>query len=270
MTDAEGASDRRLALTEYWKDKREGIVHRARPIWERALDRERVLANDAGFFTGAALIVDFIKMTMVDEDDIARRMIETAEFYLEQATERDELSSYASTGQHELGRGQRLKLLTMARWLKHRVLDRDAFRQAIEMKRGWNERIFGLQEWRETGFSLGEWMEELILIEEFQAAQEIHRKYWSNSGARRSPDAPEDVLELVARSPGNRGDASLHERAEASLDGLYRRVTDWASPGFRENDVLHDEKFVLAFIRGRYFKGEEDPIVLIKRMKFGE
>jgi len=75
---------------------------------------------------------------------------------------------------------------------------------------------------------------------------------------------------LVADGLGHPQDGERHDQAECALDDFYRSITNWGAPGFREADMPDDERLVYAHVRAKYFKGEEDPIRVIKRMKFSE
>jgi hypothetical protein len=259
----------RARLGRYWEEARIGIVHRLGPIRQRRLDRMRVLENNSCFITGNLLLAEFIELTMVDEDELARTVLETAHFYLATAIDRDELSTYVIAGQEVRGRAERLKSFTLARWLENRSLDLEALRQAVEMKREWSERAFAQKNWRALTLSLCEWMEELILLGEFVKAKNLCDTYYK-PGIRRSRTrwTPESVLFSVAAALAEPKDSEKRHEAETAIEKLYLKITDWGAPGFRENDVLHDERFIVAYIRAKYFKGEEDPIQIIKWMKF--
>lgn len=262
----------REALIAYWAKRHRGMLERSKPlIWERWLDRPRVLADNICFTVGASLLTVFVDLVIVNEDELAASVIDTAECYFRTAIERDDLSSYAMTGQEELGRAERLRLLTMARWFKERTLDQAAFRKSVDMKQGWNEHIFSLKEWRSTGFSLSEWIAEKIILEQFKEAMRLHLAYGGvGSSTGGSPQGPEGVLAMVAGSLDRPEDAKAANEAERHLDKFYRSITNWGAPAFREAEMLHEERFLYAYVRGKYFKGQGDPIQVIKRMKFSD
>jgi hypothetical protein len=264
---------RRAALAEYWEQQRSGMLERVKPlVWDRQLDRDQVLADNSCFMTGSLLLDSAIEVTLVDEDELATRMLDTSAFYIQTAIERDDIGAYARVGQIELGRANRLRLLAIIRWLKDRRLDQSLLGRAIQMKQEWNEAIFSLKDWKSTDFSLSEWQAENIILGDFDAAKAIYEQYYRQGriglAGKRSF---EDILGLVADVLGQpSGHPEERDEAELALDGFYRQITDWNAPSFRRADMLDVERFLYAYIRGKHFKDEEDPIRLIKRMKFGE
>jgi hypothetical protein len=263
-----GRKDRRAALAEYWNGRRFGMVERLKPLRDRYLDRDRILGENSCFQVSQSMFEDSINLTIVDEDDLARRMLETAEFYLQTAIERDDVGVHRTIGQVDLGRSVRLKHLIFVRWLRQRKLDLESFRESVNMKKEWNEQIFAQKNWRQTGFDLYEWMAELLILGGFEAAKRTYEKYIGKGKSSRGGRKPEDTLCLVADSLAHPDDTQRRDQAEATLDKLYSRLTDWTSES--QVRVLHEERLQFAYLRGKYFKGEEDPIRLIKRMKFGD
>jgi len=154
------------------------------------------------------------------------------------------------------------------RWLKDRKLDLDAFRQAVNMKQKWNEHVFSLKDWRETGFDLYQWMAEHIVLGDVPEAKRIYERYYGARILRRRSSTPEHTFYLVADSLAHPEDGQKRIQAETALDKFYGRLTDWA-PDFR-CDELPEDRLLYAYLRGKHFKGEEDPIRLIRRMKFSE
>jgi hypothetical protein len=130
-----GQEDRRVVLAEYWDNQRFGMLVRGKPLRDRDLDRNRVLAQNSCFMTSRTMLEDAVDLIMVDEDDLARRVLETAEFYLQTAIERDDVGAHRLVGQEVLGRSARLKFLTLVRWLRQRTLDLDSFRESVNMKK---------------------------------------------------------------------------------------------------------------------------------------
>jgi hypothetical protein len=248
------------------------MLTRLKPlVWDDLLDRSQVLTDNSCFMTGSLLLRSSIDLTIVDEDVLAAQMLETAEFYLETAIERDELSTYVLAGQEDLGRAERWKRLTLVRWLRTRALDVPAFRRALDMKQKWNQSIFSEKNWREMNWSLAEWIAEWILLGDFAEAKRICDTYYGKGGrAYWTGHTPEGTLGLVADGLANPEDEQRRHQAEHAMDDFYRRITSWGAPGFRETDMLDDERLLYAYIRGKFFKGEEDPLRVIKRMKFSE
>lgn len=263
---------RRSAFAAHWEKQRQGMLTRLKPlVWDDELDRRQVLADNACFMTGSLLLRSSIDLTIVDEDALAAQMLDTAEFYLQTAIERDELSTYALAGQEDLGRAERLKLLTLVGWLRTHRLDAAAFRQALEMKQKWNEAVFSEKDWREMNWSLSEWIAEWILLGEFDEAKRICESYHGKGGrAYWTGHTAEGTLGLVADWLAHPGDEQKGHQAERALDDFYRKITNWGAPGFREAEMLDDERLLYAYIRGKHFKGEDDPIRVIKRMKLSE
>ena len=205
-------------------------------------------------------------------DDIAHTCLDAAQSYLETAIQHDDLGNFRRFGQDELGAAQRLRSLVITRWLQSGELDSGGFRDAVLLKDGWNHRIFGLQQWRKTGFQLHEWLAEQIILGEYARARGIiDTYYWTQvpKDHKERPLPPEQVFALVADSLIAPDDLPLRRTADASLDAFYLEFTSW-SPDHDENAVPYDQKLLYAYIRGKYFKGIEDPIRLIKMMRFSE
>jgi hypothetical protein len=211
---------------------------------------------------------DSIDLTMVDEDELAARLLETAEFYLQTAIERDDVGAHRMVGQEVLGRSVRLKFLSLVRWLRQRTLDLDSFRESVNMKREWIAQV-APKRWGQTGFALHEWMAEQLILREFETAKQTYEKSRGKGVSSKARAKPEGTLYRVADSLEDLDDTLKHDDAEAALDKLYGHLTNWMA-GTRSGVVLHAERLPVAYLRGKCFKGEEDPIRLIKRMKFGE
>jgi hypothetical protein len=107
------------------------------------------------------------------------------------------------------------------------------------------------------------------MLGEFESAKQIYEKYRGKGVSTKARAKPEGTLYRVADSLEDPDDTLKHDDAEAVLDKLYGRLTNWMA-GTRSGVVLHTERLPVAYLRGKYFKGEEDPIRLIKRMKFGD
>ena len=207
---------------------------------------------------------------MVGEDHVAELVLATAEFYFQTAIERDELATYRMTGQEDLGRGVRLKLYCFARWFRERALDIEAFRLSCQMRQISYEESCALGDWRKAGFSLAEWMAEQLVLGEFEEAKRIYDRHSDRSIKRRTRDGRlERALYRVTESLMQPGDQRKQQEARRLLEGAYQDITAWGKPGFRPEDMSPCERFLYAYVRGRYFKNEEDPIRLIRWMKNG-
>lgn len=233
----------------------------------RWLDRPRILAEGTCFEVASILLVNAILAVIVDEDASAVTLLDTAEFYLEEAIRRDDLGNYRKLGQTELARSQRLRDLAIVRWIRDRQLNPEDFRAACAMKEQWNHAIFSKPDWRDTGFHLYEWMAEQIVLDEFQKAKDIADRYGVNGHALGR--GPEAAFALVAEAQLTPNNAELRKKAEAAVDSFYRGFTKWA-PGFRENEVPYDQKLLYSYVRGHFFKDVHDPVRLIKMMRFSE
>lgn len=219
------------------------------------------------------LLIEAIQQLIMDEDVRARTFLETAEFYLETAIERDDLAVYRRIGQVEVGRSRRLRDLVVVRWLLRGQLDLDEFKKSCEMKEDWNARLFASANWSESGFELHEWMAEQVVLGRAVRARQLADLYFIGGGAKLGVTETQrmgiEAFRAVANALMAGGEADLHEEAQARLDAFYEHFTNWG-PSFRENDVPYDEKLLYAYVRGKHFKGVEDPIRLIKLMKFSE
>jgi len=256
-------------LAKYWEEKRRRVLDARRNIWARRLDRDRVVADRSCFFTGNILLLEAIELLLLDEGDRAAKFLDTAEFYFEEAIRTDDLSNYGRTvGQEDLGRATRLAKLTLVRWIRDRNFDHALFQQACAMKEDWNTRLFSEKEWERTGFQLREWMMEKLILGQVVPAIAIYERYSKHAGAK-ADRSPEAVLHLVARYLADPKNLDARALAEQAIDALYSRVTKWMSgPG--KDDMFNDEKLLVAYLRGRYFKGIEDPVRLIKMMRLRE
>lgn len=238
-------------------------------VLDRWLDRQRVLEAKSTIATASAMLGQVMLLEIVDEDQLAEEMLETAEFYVQAGIERDEVDvPYRMMGTIEYGRAARFKLLTQIQWLRHRRLAVDQFRQAVEMERPFKEDVFWTDDWHDI--DLAEWMAEHIVLEEFEQARQLRSRYVKDSQAGGARGSPSAVLQIVAECLVRRDDQGVCNEAETALDRLYHKLTDWNAPGFRAADTTSVERFLHAYIRGKHFKNEEDPIRVIKRMKFSE
>lgn len=269
--DTRGAA-RRDDLHVYWLERRATVIEASKNLWPRWLDRTQTLNAPSCYGTARLLLTDAIQQLVMDEEARARTFLETAQFYLETAIERDDLAVYGRVGQVEVGRSRRLRDLVVVRWLLRGSLDLDEFRRSCEMKEDWNGRIFAAADWPETGFELHEWMGEQLVLGRAARARQLADLYFFGRGTtlevtelqRMGIEAFTAVADALA--PAERSDTN---RAEARLDTFYQYFTNWG-PDFKENDVPYDEKLIYAYVRGKHFKGVEDPIRLIKMMKFSE
>jgi hypothetical protein len=252
-------------LVKYWEEKRRRILEARKNVWTRRLDRDGVLASRSCFSTGTMLLLDAIDLILIDEDQRASTFLDTAEFYLREAIRTDDLSIYGRSGQVELGRATRVAKLTLVQWLQVRALDEAALRSACTMKEEWNRQLFSRRGWASTAFQLREWMTEKLVIGEFAGAIDVYRQYWHLAGVTRNRN-PETTLLVVAQYLAESHDNTKRSSAEQAIDTLYRRATRWTAQTLSD-DLLNDEKLLLAYVRGRYFKSVEDPIQLIKMMR---
>jgi hypothetical protein len=266
-TSSSDRDQRRRALETYWQQYRDGMIDSRSLVWGRWLNRERVLGSPAAIPTASAMVEQAMLFIVMDEDAIADEMLEAAEAYVHDGIARDEVDgAYRMMGTIEYGRAARFKLLIMIQWLRRRSLDVDGFRRALELERPFKQEFLASDEWHDS--DLAECMAEHLLLEEFEQAMQLHERY-ATTRKGRAKDASSMVLRQVAYCLANRVDASCAD-AEAGLDRLYHALTNWVGPGFREADLLLTERFLAAYVRAKYFKGETDPIRVLKRMKFSE
>jgi hypothetical protein len=258
-------------LEAYWRERREQILGARRSLWARRLDRDRVLEAGSCFFTGLVLFREAVELLLVEEDARALTFLDSAEFYLQTAIERDDLSHYGHIGQHDLGRSVRLRNLVLVRWIRYGRLEFEAFALACDMKRKWNEMIFSASDWRSSGFSLAEWIAEELILANLQEASRICGEFVrpDQSLGGRAKQRPEWVLWLVVAHLQDPRDDGRRSVAERALDELYGQITDWMGrPG--DDEILHDERLLYAYVRAKYFKNQENPIRIIKMMRLGE
>lgn len=264
---------RRDALHAYWLEKRATVIEASKNLWPRWLDRTRTLNAPSCYGTARLLLTDAIQQLIMDEEARAHSFLEAAQFYLETAIERDDLAAYGRVGQVEVGRSRRLRDLVIVRWLLMGTLDLDEFRGACEMKEDWNGRIFAAADWPETGFELHEWMGEQLVLGRAARARQLANLYFFDRGSALEVTVLQrmgiEAFTAVADALASGERSGLPGESEARLDAFYEHFTDWG-PSFRENEVPYDEKLIYAYVRGKYFKGVEDPIRLVKMMKFSE
>jgi hypothetical protein len=237
------------------------------------LAREEVGREGTYLEVADSLLTNAIMLLTLGADDLGHSCLEAGREYLETAVKRDDLGNFRRLGQEELGAAHRLRSLVITRWLQSGKLSVSRFRDAVLLKEGWNCRVFSQNDWKRTGFELHEWLAEQLILDEFGRAKEIaDRYYWSRVLARSHAGAaipPEEVFSVVAESLLLPGDRSLRRQAEAAVEGFYRDFTNWG-PDFDDNAVPYDHKLLYAYIRGRHFKGIEDPIRLIRMMRLSE
>lgn len=265
MNDSEDRSEQR-DLELYWK-ARWPIVSEARAaLWERRLDKARIVNDGSCFFTGSILLGESIEVLLMDQQDLGVRMLDCAEHYLAAAEATDDLSTYGRIGQAELGRAQRLKRLTLVRWLRGGALSVNDLRRAQTRKEGWLHQIFSSTDWRSGGFSLADWMLEYLVAEAPADALSIYGKYGLLTPAvLRMSNPDEETLSLVAECLlRSKPDHCLV--AKERLETLYREMTAWG-PHFDHTRALYEDRLLYALVRGKSFKGTQDPIALIKMMK---
>jgi len=260
-------------IAQFWDERKQGFRERTvyLDLMKELRDAASVAAQGAYFVTAHTLLVQSIIQLVVDEDAMAEENLVAAQSYLEMAIERDDLDVYGDQGHADIGRFERAKDLVLVRALRERAFDREAFAAACELKEAWNEAAFSQPHWEARDLRLYEWMAEQIVVGRYSRAAELGRKY--GGAPVRAADtsstgrSPEQVFYLVAKSQ-LAGDPPLQEAAKRALDGYYHSFTDWG-PDFPEHDVPYDEKLLYAYIRGRIFYGIEDPIRLVKMLKFG-
>lgn len=216
---------------------------------------------------GSLLLNDFENLTFVDADEIAATVLDTAEYYLEIASEKEDLSSYGDEAQ--LSQAQRLMRLTVARWLKSGVLDRESLRRSLQMRDEWARTKASAEELEaDVQESLSEWMAEWMAIDEFRKAAALYEEFCGDE-ARKKPPRSEAAYVIARGLMELAEDSVARAKAKTVLDRLYRQLTDWTAPGFRGGiEIETEERLLWAYIRGKHFGGEDNPIRLIKRMKF--
>jgi hypothetical protein len=267
-------------VSQFWKATQDGIRRRRgyQLLLDRWLDRQRIASEGTYFEVASSLLVNSIIAIIVDEDDFARKLLDTAEFYLQRAIETDnlgnyQLGNYQRTGQIELGRAERLRELVLVRWIRDRRLRLGDFRTACALREKWNHEVFSSSEWHESGFRLSQWMGDEIVLGDFQRAKHIADKYYWGQLLPKSSSQDEVVAERVLTTVADTlldpTDPAVRRRAEAEIDAFYSSFTNWG-PNFAENEIPYDQKLVYAHIRGHFFKGVEDPVQLIKMMKFSD
>jgi len=235
-------------------------------LWDGVLSIEQVRSEGGWFFAGWTLLRNVILVILLGEEDAALSKVDLVEHYLDQAIERDDLWVYSDIGQHGLGRCNRLKALTVVRWLKSREFDLVQYRVACEMAREWYEKVFSRPDWRKTGFDLHQWMADLILLGESDEAVDCYRRFSKKTVFKKwKTPTQEDLLLEVADYLRNPGDESKYQKAEQAMEQFYQQEMYWPSAG-----PHYVEKLIYAYLRGKCFKNEHDPIRLIQRMKLAE
>jgi hypothetical protein len=138
---------------EYWEDRRRVLLAGGAEVWPRQLNASRILSEGySTFLVGSGLLADAIELVMLDEDERAQSLLPAAELYLRTAIERDDLHVYGRVGQEELGRSQRVRELTLVRWLRSGTLDVEQLRLACGIKESFNEGVFSRDSWWRSGF----------------------------------------------------------------------------------------------------------------------
>ncbi len=235
-------------------------------LWDGVLAIEQVRSHNSWFSAGWTLLNHVIVVVLLGEEELGLSKVELAEFYLNEAIDRDDLYVYSDIGQHGLGRCNRLKALSVARWLRSREFDFVQYRVACEMARDWNEKIFSREDWPGTGFELYQWMADLIILGDMGEAVDCYHRFSrrSESKSLKHP-SPEELLFRVADHLQNPVEESRQQKAERAMDNFYRQQMYWPSAG-----PHYIEKLIYGYVRGRYFKNENDPVRLIQKMKLAE
>jgi hypothetical protein len=256
--------ERRRVQEQYWETQHQGMMLRLKPlVWDEWLDRDEVLRTRSGFTVGAMLLDSAVSLFIVDEDDLAKQFMATAAFYFEHVMNRDDPAGEDAF--QEAIRSERL--LAFAQWLLGLTQDVSAIRRGLVRSWARNEQIFSSPSWRDLQLNLAAWMAEHIVIGEFAEALRVHAKY-AGTGGRPEPFALRAESALLAAADELSNGAP--KGAAVMLEEVYREVTNWGAPGFRSSALRGVDRFLYAYVRGRYFKGEGDPIRVIKRMRFSE
>jgi hypothetical protein len=266
-------ADRREEASGFWETRlrssREAPGHMA------ALDelrRDEIVRGRTCVEAANDLLTQGIVLLIAGADDLAHECLSTAQFYFETAIRTGDLGHYRRLGQERLGASRRLRGLCLTRWINsgRAELDVATFAQAVRLGEEWHRTVFARGDWCRLGHLLGEWLAEKVAIGKLAEAREILRRYYWCRVLPRQEDVPaEEVLSRVVDSLLDPSDLTAREAAEHSIDSLYRSFTDWG-PGFDEHAIPYDAKLVYAYIRGKHFKGVEDPVRLIKMMRFSE
>jgi hypothetical protein len=263
-------------MEAFWARRLRGIREEQgyRAALDDLLDRSEVVREHACFSAASDLLIQTIVLRIAGADQQAGACSAAARFYFEKALETDDIGLHRRLGQEELGASRRIRGLCLCRWIEspETGLDLEMFAEAVRRKESWNRAVFARKDWRKKGYNLAEWMAEKIIVGVPQEALEIADGYHGREapprGHRGGPSA-EATVSMVAEFLSDPAVSGARRAAAERMDDLYESFTDWG-PDFDEHAVPYDLKLLYAYVRGRHFKGVEDPIRLIKMMKFSE
>ena len=262
-------------IERYWESRRREVRDGAayRRLMADWLDRDAVVADQACFEVAHAMLVQAVILLIVDEDVLASDVLKGAEEYIELAEVGDDPGLYVLAGEEPLAPAARARDRALVRGLRRGQLELAGLRLSCEVKEQWVGRLPPPIDWEESGIDLHEWMAEQIIVGRADRARELAERHCGLTlpavmARAASSLIPEHVFYLVAQSIVT-GDERVRQAACAAMDAYYVTFTAW-SPDFRENEVPYDQKLLFAYVRGRFFRGIEDPIRLVKMLKFGD
>ena len=252
----------------YWEGQRVGVVDRLAAIRRRQLDRDGVIAADSCYLTGTALLDDFEELILVGADELAWTVLETAEFYLERARDKDDPRALEDGASPALVHADRLARWSFARWLKSGVVEQDALREAVSLRDNWIHDLPAPADIAQGAPELARWMAEAVLVGEFAIAISMYEQAARKPiGPKQTPRTTAEIVFRVASALARPEDAPLRARAEEAIGALYRDMTAWDAPGFRKANLLPEERLLFAHMRARLSNGPQDPITLIRNMR---
>ena len=257
----------------YWK-------WREKYVWESHQGRsvphyfDLDLLRREGTVLGTAM-VDLLpaacQMFILGQDEIALEYFRKVKIIIEEAIRIDDLNGFVREKQEEYGRYCRARVLFLADWVLTKERNETILREVLPLHKKTMDRAVLFHDHAEKGWDPGELLANYLELGEFDQAVQEYRRLILEPIQLPPPKRPQwaentaHCMYVVANYLG--GEKDLEAAAQGGMEHFYQKMTDWGSKF--EQQFGWREKLGFAYIRGKYFTGETDPIQLIKNLRYG-
>ncbi|GEM_PF-5217569 len=270
MTTSNRPPKGREAYWKWWEPK----IWRTHEIESDPQNSDLEYMRKEGAIFGAALVTFFpdgFKMLMIDQDEIAMDYFRKLEIFTREAIRIEDYHGFKKLGQENYAKYLQLRYLFLANWILTKERNEQLLREAMPWYQKMMDYATLFHDNKEKGWDVG-----LLLacyvelgdferaIKEYQRLLLVDKIILPPKGLKWAEDSAH-LMYVVASYLSGRQD--LKEIAQKGMEHFYQKMTDWGSPF--ENDIHNDQKVIFAYIRGKYFTGETDPVQLIKNLRYG-